>query len=109
MSTNVYSRKLSIGNFRNLPHNCEGCCPSGLERREVIGMAYRISDPRVMPDDDLIQEHDRVAHNYPETPSEIRQELERRVVRRQGRWMIFLTAVITVLTVVNAYLVYVAT
>ena len=71
-------------------------------------MAYKIAELRAKTDDELIHDHDEKAQHFDDTPFEIRQELARRVAQAQGKLMVFLTGVITVLTLVNVYLVYVS-
>jgi len=63
-------------------------------------MAYKLAELRAKKEDELIRDHDRDAPPYPETPVQIREELARRDANKQGKRMVNLTWVITVLTVV---------
>ena len=78
-------------------------------------MAYRLAELRARTDDELIRAHDEVAHQYGDTPFEIRAELARRDAHRRGErivnlaWMItWLIVMITALTAVNVALVAVS-
>ncbi len=89
--------------------------PKHRSRREALGVAYRLAELRVRTDDELIRAHDEVAHQYRDTPFEIRAELARRDAHRQGErivnvtWVITrLTVMITALTAVNVGLVAVS-
>ena len=84
----------------------------GGARREVLGVAYRLAELRARTDDELIRAHDEVAHEYGDTPFEIRAELARRDAHRRGErienltWVITrMTVMITALTAVNVGLV----
>ena len=53
---------------------------------------------------DLIDGHDKVAKPYERTTSEYLQEIARRDQNRQTRWIIAMTVIMTIATVINVYL-----
>jgi hypothetical protein len=63
--------------------------------------AKTISELRGLSDEQLIEQHDHLAENTVVGISYYLSELERRQVERQGRLMLRLTWVVTVLTVIN--------
>jgi hypothetical protein len=66
-----------------------------------MGGAKTIADLRALSDEQLIEQHDQLAKNTIVGISYYLSELERRPVERQGRLMLRLTWVVTVLTVIN--------
>lgn len=65
-------------------------------------MAYKLEELANMIDQELRREHDEHTRDYPESPFQIREELARRRVQRQGDLMVKLTKAITALTVLIA-------
>jgi len=66
-----------------------------------MGGAKTITELRALSDEQLIEQHDQLAKNTVVGISYYLSELERRQVERQGRLMLRLTWVVTVLTVIN--------
>jgi hypothetical protein len=65
-------------------------------------MAYKLEELANMTENELRREHDEHTRAYPEVPFQIREELARTRVQRQGDLMVKLTIAITVLTVLIA-------
>ena len=67
-------------------------------------MAYKLEELANMTERELRRVHDEQTRAYPEAPFQIREELARRRVQRQGDLMVKLTIAITVLIVLIAIL-----
>jgi hypothetical protein len=63
--------------------------------------ARTITELKALSDDELIEQHDKLAENTAVGISYYLAELERRRVDRQNRLMLRLTLIVTALTVVN--------
>jgi hypothetical protein len=71
-------------------------------------LAKTISHLKSLSDDELIEQHDMLAGSTAVGLSYYLEELERRRIERQGRQMLWLTWIVTGLTVVNVVAVIVS-